>query len=533
MTAPDLEFPSLQISHHDDPKVLKEAETEDYSLHVVPRSARSGRLSLSMAWWALFSAMFWLYIAVSITQAVGSRDAIIGMVLAVLLFGAVNSVLTRQAINNGLTVALLSRRVFGGVGTIVAPLLFAATAIYYAVFEGSIIAVALQQYFSPGSDIRWWYLLVVLYAMPLVIGGVQAWLDKLNGALLPLYLIGLVVIVVGAGNGHGWSGDFLSISSPGISTIPGWLWAVCVYMGVGIVMMFVVDYARFGKQEDVKFHSNVTFGYAFWAATFLLNGLVGVFVMDTVYPNLAASEVGLVDAILEVSGLAGLIVIIVSQTRINTTNYYLASSNLESFGARTLRLSWPRIVWVGVTGGLVYLLMLTDVLTYLLDALAYQGVAVVAWISIVMTHIALHRGEQYGLSEFRPGRVKAILPGSWAALIASAVGISITAWGTAGEWYVLSAPLITAALASALYAIGNRLGGEPLIARRHDPRNEVEDVWGDRVLCHVCDRSYAAVEMDRDPSAGQQAICMGCADGNPVFNAAVTRESKEISRINR
>jgi hypothetical protein len=255
--------------------------------------------------------------------------------------------------------------------------------------------------------------------------------------------------------------------------------------------------------------------------------------MSTVYPNLAASEVGLVDAILKVSGFAGLLLIIVSQTRINTSNYYLASGNLESFAARTLRLSWPRLAWVGVTGALVYLFMLTDVLSYLLDALAYQGVAVVAWISIVMTHIAVHRKEAYGLDEFRPGRVKAVLPGAWAALVASAVGITLTAWGTPGEWYVLSAPLITAVLASTLYLIGDRVGGDPLVARRLDPRDEVDDVWGDRVLCHVCDRSYTAVEMDRDPSAGQQAICLGCADGNRTFMAAVAKEAKDIARTAR
>jgi hypothetical protein len=44
----------LQVSFTDDPRVVKEATTEDYSTHVVPRSWRSGRWSLAMAWWALF-----------------------------------------------------------------------------------------------------------------------------------------------------------------------------------------------------------------------------------------------------------------------------------------------------------------------------------------------------------------------------------------------------------------------------------------------------------------------------------------------
>jgi purine-cytosine permease-like protein len=528
MTAPHTDTPQLEITHEDDPRVLKEAVTEDYSRHVVPQTARSGRWSLAMAWWALFSAMFWLYIAVSTAQAVGSRNAMVGMVLTVLIYGTINGILTRQAINNGLTVALLSRRVFGNVGSVIAPLLFAATAMYYAVFEGSIIALALQKFFAPSSDIRLWYLLVVIYALPLVIGGVQAWLDKLNGVLLPFYVGGLVFIVVAAGHKHGFSNDFLSIPAPFEASVPGWLWAVCIYMGVWIMMMFTVDYARFGKKSDAVFHGTVTFGYLFYAATFLVNGMIGIFVLDTVYPGLAATEAGLVDAILEVSGFVGLLVVIVSQTRINTANYYLASTNLESFGLRFLRLRWPRLAWVVIAGALVYLFMLTDVLSYLLRALAWQGVAVVAWVAIVLTHLAMNRGEKYG-PEFRPGRVKAVLPGAWAALVATAVGIGLTELGTAGAWYVLTAPIITFVLAAGLYAVGVQISGDGLVKRRFDPREEVASVWDDRVRCHVCDRSYTAIEMDRDPSAGQQAICAACAEGNGAYLSAVSAESKSLA----
>jgi hypothetical protein len=38
------------------------------------------------------------------------------------------------------------------------------------------------------------HLLVVLYSVPLIFGSVQNWMDKLNGVLLPFYLIGLVAL---------------------------------------------------------------------------------------------------------------------------------------------------------------------------------------------------------------------------------------------------------------------------------------------------------------------------------------------------
>ena len=35
--------------------------------------------------------------------------------------------------------------------------------------------------------------------------------------------------------------------------------------------------------------------------------------------------------------------------------------------------------------------------------------------------------------------------------------------------------------------------------------------------CHRCDKSYVAQEMDRDPTAGHQAICAACATGTAFF----------------
>ncbi len=44
------QLPPLQVTREDDPRVLEEAATEDYSLHVVPRTWRMDRGKLTMAW---------------------------------------------------------------------------------------------------------------------------------------------------------------------------------------------------------------------------------------------------------------------------------------------------------------------------------------------------------------------------------------------------------------------------------------------------------------------------------------------------
>ena len=514
----------LDISYEDDPRVVKEAATEDYSTHVVPRSWRSGRLSLSMAWAALFSAMFWLVVAASVARTVGTRDALIGIGLAVGSHGGVNFVLSRYANRTGLTVALMSRRLFGYFGAALAPLIFAATAIYYAVFEGSVVAVALQHYFG-GLAVQWWYLIVVLYSIPLVFGGVRVWLDKLNGVLLPFYVAGLTAAIMWAGTEYGFSGAWLSAvpAQPPHLAGPGWLYAFTVYMGVWVMMLFTVDFARFGRRADATFHGVVSFGPVFYLTTFLVNGLVGIFIAHTVPAAGAISEASVVYAVVGLMGFAGVALIWVSQTRINTANFYLASTNLEAFFSRVFKVKLHRTAWVVIAGVLVYLMMLTNVLSYLLLALQWQGVFVVAWVGVALTHISLARNDRDSLPEFRPGRLRLVAPGLVAWLFAAVAGIALLEGaGTFGATW--SAP-ITLVVSAIGYAITAR-GAHVLLTRGNDPRDEVDDIWEARIRCHICDRSYIAVEMDRDPSANGAAICSGCAATSPRFYRAARAEAE-------
>ncbi|QIZ39829.1 thiamine permease [Saccharopolyspora sp. ASAGF58] len=501
-------------------------------MHAVPRSWRSGRLSLSMAWAALFSAMFWLVVAASVARTVGTRDALIGIALAVLTHGGVNFVLSRYANRTGLTVALMSRRLFGYFGAALAPLIFAATAIYYAVFEGSVVAVALEHYFD-GLALRWWYLIVVLYSIPLVFGGVRVWLDKFNGVLLPFYVLGLVGAVAWAGSQYGFSADWLHAvpSQPVQVAGPGWVFAFTVYMGVWIMMLYTIDFARFGRRSDATFHGVVSFGPVFYLGTFMVNGLAGIFISQTVPTNGAISEVSVVYSIVGLMGLAGVLLIWVSQTRINTANFYLASTNLEAFCSRIFKIKLHRTVWVVLAGALVYLLMLTDVLTYLLSALQWQGVFVVAWVGVALTHIVLARKDRDQLPEFRPGRLRLVSPGLLVWLVAAGTGIAVLeGTGTFGGTWSTPITLLVAVLG---YAIVVRTWDRVVLDRGTDPRDEVDDIWEARIRCHHCDKSYVAVEMDRDPSVAGAAICSGCAAASPSFYRAARAEAEAMAASER
>ncbi|MEW1934613.1 permease [Rhodococcus sp. NPDC079359] len=431
--------------------VNDESETViDLTGHAHPDdSVRVGRWSLTMAFWAMFSAMFWLYIAVASNAAVGTVNTLIGMVLTIATYGLINSILSRHAIKTGQTISLFSRGIFGSVGSGLAALLFAVTAIYYAVFEGSIIAVALQEYF--GGNIKLWYLAVVVYAVPLVAGGVQNWLDKLNGILLPLYLLGLVAIIIGATVKQGYPTGWLN-HTVAAGSLPGWLTSYLIYMGVWVMMMYTFEFARLGKRSDAKFHGRVTFGWVFYALTFGLNGLIGIYLVSAW--GLDSTETGIVTAVISSLGFFGVLVIVISQTRINTANYYSASTNLQDLATLTTGKVTPRFVWVLVAGVLAYLFMLTDVLSYLLRALAWQGVFVTSWVAIALASLYFAQRRQPAAGEgidTSPRRGLSAL--GWPVLawiVSSGIGIALTEQ-TALPVMAALAPIITVIVAVVLY----------------------------------------------------------------------------------
>lgn len=426
------------------------SENLDFSTRPVPPEHRMSKASLTMAWWAVSSAVFYFVVAAALAQGFGARNAIIGMLLSVVVYSVVNFVISRYAIRTGLSVALFSRILFGNAGAALATLIFFVTAIYYAVFEGSVIAVGIQTVL-PAIGYKWAALIVVLYSVPMILGSIQHWLDKLNGVLLPLYLLGLVAAVVMAIAEYGYSNAWLSVGPAGGAPADGWWHCFVYFMGVWILMMYTFDYSRFGREQDIDYHSWFNFGTPFYLMALIVNGLFGIFLVGTVPMDGALSEVSVLLALLKLMGIGGLLFVWVTQTRINSANFYLATVNMETFFAQVLGVRVGKVVWAIVVGAIVYALMLADVFAYLLQSLAYQGIFVVAWVAIALTHILSSRYDRLfgGVVEYRSDRIPAFNPCGLAAWFgAAAIGLVLQQMG--GLTASFSAPA-TALVAASIY----------------------------------------------------------------------------------
>lgn len=453
-------------------------EGVDAATHAIPDSARSGRLSLTMAWWGVCSALFYIFLAATLATAYGTVNTIIAMVLTVVTYGLVNGLLARYAVGTGLSVALFSRVLFGRVGALLATAIFSLTAIYYAIFEGSVIAVAASKVMG-GLDYGTACIIVVAYSVLLVFGSVQRFLDKLNGVLLLLYLLGLVAAVVATVAKYGYSNAWLTFEPAGGASSTGWLQAYVAYMGVWVLMMFTFDYARFGARQDVDYHARINFGIPFYVVTFLLNGLVGIFLI-TSGAVAEVSETGVVDQLLTVlGGWVALAFIWATQTRINSANYYLATVNMQAFFQR-LGLSLAKGVWAVVVGVVVLVLMrATDVFSYILNALNYQGIFVTGWVAIAVTHILspAYRRLFGDRVVYRAEDVPGLNPAGLAAWIAGAgLGLLMVLTGVGATWAPVVTVVVSAGLYAALLRFARRswfervaVGDQPLADRPEEP----------------------------------------------------------------
>lgn len=541
MTASDIS--PVSIRYDDDPGTLAREIADDYSAHVVPDSARVPRWQLTMSVWSTLSAMVWLFYGALVASLYGTKDAIIGIAISVVLYTVVTPVYAAWAAKTGLSSALLSRRMFGVVGSALIALLLAATTTYYTVFESSTLADALHIY-SGVLSIKWWYLIVVIAILPLTLGRVQTWFARLNTILLPFFLAGIVATVIativkkGAGThqllgptgqptGHlvNWF-TFPGVVPDVARPVPGWFLVVVLYLGLSLMVPVGVDFGRFAKAADRRFHTNLTFGFVFYLWTFGVNGLVGIYITQSLL-GVSTVEDGVVQASLDALGFAGLLFIIITQARINSLNYYLSTLNWDRLLRVLTGKRLPRAAWVVLMSALVYVLMFTDVFSYLQTALDWQGVCMISWVGIVGTHMILRPSDRKRGPEFRATRLPAVTPAVAIWAVATGIGIWLVQDKSAPATLTAMPAIASLVVAVVLYA-ATLLVTKEAKATAADPRELAGDPEKARLTCQECSRAYIALEMDL---AGGKVVCDECATASRFTGSALRADGASLPLV--
>jgi purine-cytosine permease-like protein len=497
----------------DDPRVVEEQARDEYSRHVVPPTARVPRWKMAGTWWLNASAIVFIYYGALSADIAGTKQALVGLALATVTMAVLTPHFVRVSAESGLGSSLISRQIFGRRGANLTVTLIAIGALFYTVVEGSILAHAFALWFD-SIELEVWYAVVIIAVVPLALGGVQSWLSKVSSVLLPIYIVGLIAAVVIAAINSSGSMEWLAYSgTPDATSLPGWLKVYIMYMAIWLLLVDQIDFARFGKVSDVRFNSHISFGWVFYLVTYAVNATIGMFLSRVVAPDVPPSEVGVVNALIETLGVFGLVAIIVSQLRINVVNMYIASLNSSRVWGALFRSRLPRFAAVFGIGLLAFLLMLTDVFSYISVALDWLAIIFVAWVGIYFTHylVAKYKFNDTRI-RFRNSETATLDRGVISWFIATIVGGLLIEVPGVPRTLAELAPLVTLVLAvgGQLILMLTKRDDQPVSAAAQSLEQSIGDTWQTRVQCTSCELYYVAVELDARPNEPDGYHCLAC-----------------------
>ena len=516
----------------------KSAETlEDYTLRFAPRSYRkwsTGVVATSALGGIAYLADF--AIGANIGISYGTVNALWGiLVFAVVIFLS-GFPLAYYAARYNLDLDLITRGSgFGYYGSVVTNVIFATFTFIFFALEGSIMAQGLEL----GLGIPLWigYALSTVIIFPLVVYGMSL-LSKLQLWTTPLWLVLMVLPFV-----------YLLVSHPeSVSTFfayqgeegAGTPSLGSVMLAAGVCLSLIaqiaeqIDYLRFMPPKTPENSRRwwtatvlagpgwVIFGAAkqvvgLFLAVYLLANVTGAsgFANEPVrqfleiYTNIMPAWLALTLAV---------ILVVISQIKINVTNAYSGSLAWTNSYTRVTKHYPGRLVFLGVNLAIALILMEANMFDFLNTILGFYANCGMAWVVVVASDIAINK-YLLGISpkepEFRRGMLYAVNPVGFGSMFIAA-GVSILAFfGLLGDTLASYSPLVAIGLALVLppiLAVATK--GKYYLRRPDDgidaPMYDAHgNPSGETLHCQVCEQDFERPDMTAS-GTGEGHVCSLC-----------------------
>jgi len=364
---------------------------DDYALRKVPPTWRYRTSEIVLSLLGGATAAIFLAFPAGLADSFGIGNVIVAIGYAVVAQTLLNLLYVRTAQRTGLSSDLMSRGLaLGFDGAAWTTLLYWVSWMTYFATEGQILASGVTA--QTGLPLKLSYLLVGLGFLPLVLYGLQ-FIARFQKWTFYLYVVGIAALIakVLSSADMGKTGDFFSSHVGGVGGL-GLLGAVAAYNGlIGNVTFGHADMGRLLANRDSLRPAGRR--GALWVSlipyplgAYVVAGGVGLFFWSATGGN---SNPG--DYAVTLLGVAGFLLIVLTQVRINLINAYSGSLSLANFFSR-LHLVPGRPFWavtmVVLGTGAMYL----NVLNHLGTVLIFEGVLLAAWVGVTFGDLVLVRG---------------------------------------------------------------------------------------------------------------------------------------------
>ena len=429
---------------------------EDYALRFTPHSFRKWS-EMRVANTAFGASAFLVLEAVggALLLSYGFWNAFWAILATGLIIFLAGIPISQYAARYGLDMDLLTRGAgFGYLGSTITSLIYASFTFIFFALEAAIMAYALEL----ALDIppAWGYLICALVVIPLVTHGVTviSWLQVLTQ---PLWIVLLVVPFVYVLNENPGVLAGL-VAYPGTDGQHGSFdllgFGAALTVGIALITQMgeQVDYLRFMPERTARNRRRwtlaVLIGGPGWVVPGVIKMLGGAMLaylaishsvpperaLDPNQMYLVAYEYVFSDHRWAV--FATLLLVVVSQLKINVTNAYAGSLAWSNFFARLTHSHPGRVVWVVFNTGIALALMELDVFQALGRVLGLYSNIAISWLMVVVADLVINK--PLGLSppgiEFKRAHLYDINPvGVGAMLLASVPSVAAHGWSAAHE----------------------------------------------------------------------------------------------------
>jgi purine-cytosine permease-like protein len=496
---------------------------EDYTLRFAPRSYRkwsTGVVGVSALGGIAYLADF--AIGANIGISYGTTNALWGIgVFAVVIF-LTGFPLAYYAARYNLDLDLITRGSgFGYYGSVVTNVIFATFTFIFFALEGSIMAQGLNL----GLGIPLWlgYALSTLIIFPLVIYGMKV-LSTLQVWTTPLWLVLMVLPFGYLLASHPESIDaffaYRGEDGNGATSLGSIMLAAGVCLSLIAQIAEQIDYLRFmpprTPENARRWWTWMILAGPGWVVFGALKQAIGLFLavylIATVADGAAVANQP-VHQFLEIyrdimpgwlAMTLAVILVVISQIKINVTNAYSGSLAWTNSYTRLTKHYPGRLVFLGVNLAIALILMEANMFDFLNTILGFYANCGMAWVVVVASDIVFNK---YLLKlspmrpEFRRGMLYAINPVGFGSMTVAA-GVSIVVFfGGLGEAIRPYSPLVAIGLALVLPPILAVATKGRYYLRRTDDGidlpldDEHGNPSGEHLTCHVCRRQYERPDM--------------------------------------
>lgn len=424
---------------------------EDYAQDRVPLQYRTwSTVSLFGVMFGITTAMFFLSWGGTLVYTYGTKNLVIGMIIASLVIGGLSFFWCRRASETGLGADLLSRSSgFGYLGSAVTSLIYTLTFLMFFAFEGAIMANAIhaQWEWIPKWSI---YLVSGLIFIPLTWYGMRL-MNVLMWVTLPVYAVFLAITIwMAAGTestvdfwNYAGDGSFSPAAGPGLIQV--------LAAALAVVSQVTIS-ADLGRFIPPKRKNSGAFLVGFLAQALTFGGCTILGGWLTL--RFGQSDPGIY--LTAIMGFWGVLFVIITQIRINVTNVYSGSIVYATLFRRLFHFSPGRHWWVVLTAVLGTALMFGDIYSRLNQVLTFEAVFIIAWVMAVVAHMAIVQRVlklSDDSSPYRKEELPAFNPVGLTAVGAALLVSVPLAFGLAGPAGMTWAPFVSGAIAFVIVPI--------------------------------------------------------------------------------